>query len=284
MTTKASSSPTIHSYETVLAGVRVTVSEPLVSSTSQGVTFLLPGAMIAVSEYNPWRDLLVHECHQTVLSFTCNVMWYSHTQLAQRVLPVYQAYCSSTPKSGIDTHNNITNVVNGSTTAPVSNKDIHNDLPRFNVVGHSVGGKIALLLASSPDTSVWIDRVIALDPVDDNPPVFTNAAANATLAHTHVSTLAITWNAGTWPSCLPPAHNAHALYQAIAPTVPLTTAQLLPLQTFADAGHMAYCQHGGGIWGWVMKGGTAAGNAQAVAGATLLVQQVFGTKTTVTDT
>jgi hypothetical protein len=48
-----------------LAGIKVTISKPLIEPS--GITFLLPGAMIAISEFDAIRDILVHT--RTIRSF-----------------------------------------------------------------------------------------------------------------------------------------------------------------------------------------------------------------------
>mmetsp|Transcript_15908 Transcript_15908/g.38222 ORF Transcript_15908/g.38222 Transcript_15908/m.38222 type:complete len:341 (-) Transcript_15908:137-1159(-) len=45
---------------------------------------------------------------------------------------------------------------------------------RYDVVGHSIGGKIALLAAALYDEESCIRNVVALDPVDQSPVEFTN--------------------------------------------------------------------------------------------------------------
>jgi pimeloyl-ACP methyl ester carboxylesterase len=40
---------------------------------------------------------------------------------------------------------------------------------KYNIVGHSLGGKVALMVAARYDKNK-VDVVIALDPVDANPP------------------------------------------------------------------------------------------------------------------
>ena len=45
---------------------------------------------------------------------------------------------------------------------------------KYDIVGHSIGGKIALLAAALYDEEGWIRNIVALDPVDQSPSEFTN--------------------------------------------------------------------------------------------------------------
>ena len=45
---------------------------------------------------------------------------------------------------------------------------------QYNMVGHSIGGKIALLVAVLYDSYNWVQNIGALDPVDQTPVEFTN--------------------------------------------------------------------------------------------------------------
>jgi hypothetical protein len=45
---------------------------------------------------------------------------------------------------------------------------------QYDMVGHSIGGKIALLVAALYDSENWVRNIVALDPVDQTPVEFTN--------------------------------------------------------------------------------------------------------------
>jgi len=45
---------------------------------------------------------------------------------------------------------------------------------QYDIVGHSIGGKIALLVAALYDAENWVRSIVALDPVDQTPVEFTN--------------------------------------------------------------------------------------------------------------
>lgn len=45
---------------------------------------------------------------------------------------------------------------------------------QYDIVGHSIGGKIALLVAAMYDDEHWVRNIVALDPVDQSPVEFTN--------------------------------------------------------------------------------------------------------------
>jgi Alpha/beta hydrolase family len=203
---------------------------------SRGLVFFLSGAMVSPSEYTSLAQVLV-EARYTVVVVPMNVLWYSHAQLAQNVIDLYKSHYAS-------------------------------QFSKVNIVGHSVGGKVSLLLMQS---TLPINQVLALDPVDDNPPEFTNASGNnKSLKRTRAASLVITWSAGTLPSCIAPIHNASSIHAAID-----DCPVLKPLITYQDAGHMAYCDHEGGIWKWMMKGGTPQGNAHAMQATKDLLRSTF---------
>ncbi|KAL9182855.1 hypothetical protein ACHAXT_004134 [Thalassiosira profunda] len=58
------------------------------------------------------------------------------------------------------------------------------NVKKYDIVGHSIGGKIALLAAALFDEEKWIRSIIALDPVDQTPVEFTNNVLSEELAGT----------------------------------------------------------------------------------------------------
>jgi dienelactone hydrolase len=219
---------------TTFAGVAVTISEPI---KPQGIVFLLPGSMIQVSEYDSTRDVLL-EKQLIVLSFYVNVLTTSHEKFVQNVIAIFQDY----------------------------HENQHPELPnRFHVVGHSVGAKVALLLAA---TCPLVDKIVALDPVDLSPSQFTKKDNNISLKDSKATSITLTWATGTSSWCLPPAHNAQAIYTR-------NEAYVAPLVRHEGAGHMCYTDHGGGMAGWIMTGGTKEANKNALEDTHKLLQKLF---------
>ena len=50
---------------------------------------------------------------------------------------------------------------------------------QYDMIGHSIGGKIALLVAALYDDENFVRNIIALDPVDQSPVEFTNAVPSS---------------------------------------------------------------------------------------------------------
>ena len=84
---------TMNRSTTKLAGVNVTISMPS-SNEPSGLTFLLPGAMIAIGEYDSIRNILVKvgKQNQIVLSFYTNVLTTWHRVMAQWVKEIFNDY------------------------------------------------------------------------------------------------------------------------------------------------------------------------------------------------
>lgn len=221
--------------ESKIAGVSVTVSEP--DDAPLGVTFLLPGAMVQLSEYDSTRDVLL-ERRQIVIGFFLDVLSFeSHDEMAEKVPRIFKEFLHSYP-----------------------------NLPNsYNVVGHSVGAKLSLLLPAKVDPGS-VSTVIALDPVDEHPPEFTNDSGNGenlSLLDTAAS-IYVTW-AKAGGRGISKNHNAKAIYDA--------NSEGITFIEHEDAGHMAYTDHGGGLAGVLMRGGTAEGNKNARIAAHDLIRK-----------
>jgi pimeloyl-ACP methyl ester carboxylesterase len=237
-----------------LDGCWVSLSEP---NNPRGVTFLLPGAMLSESAYESTRRVLCDEQGQVVISFYINVLTKkSHAAYAEEVDGIFAAYCAQLQ-------------LGTSRKAPTT----------FSIVGHSVGRKIALLVAANrPKQSHETQRsssqqemprrpalgtLLALDPVDEQPPAFTNDNAttvpqtppNRVLPKQACRTWILTYPTATpsWAGIVP-AHNACAIAQDYP---------WIQLVSHTDTAHMAYTNNRGGVLGWLMRGGTRQGNAAA---------------------
>eukprot|EP01083_Nonionella_stella_P056274 148279_1 len=101
--------------------------------------------MIGISEYNGLRDVILEKQH-LVVSLYVNVLWpirNNHRKHARDVKNIFSAL-------------------------RLMYYDNLDHLDSYSVVGHSAGGKIALLLASIVDPKN-VSAVLALDPVDIAP-------------------------------------------------------------------------------------------------------------------
>ncbi|KAG7352024.1 hypothetical protein IV203_008072 [Nitzschia inconspicua] len=251
-----------------IAGVNVTLSWPTDDDLIvKGVTFLLPGSMVSISEYNGLRDVLIEKDH-LVVSFFINVLWPffdNHQTQARKVRAIFDDLVS-----------------------------LYQNLPQlYSVVGHSVGGKIALLLTAVVDPS-RVGVVLALDAVDTNPVQFTNEKGGnfplkGSLEHVDPPTSGTAANVPPDPdsalqsklrnipivlTCtdgglgIPKNHNAEAIHRFNSTTTTFHRDE--------HAGHMAYCDNGGGWAGKIMPDiGTKEGNANARKNAQNLIRQLL---------
>jgi len=178
----------------------------------------------------------------------------------------------------------------------------------YTIIGHSVGGKVSLLVASIID-SRRVSSVLALDPVDINSVEFTNKrGSNLSLPSNSGDNekdstslgIAITETCSDEKAALeddfvhidskeqsdmntttnivltctdggrgiPKAHNAHSIHI------------LHPVTTYyhhKNAGHMAYCDNGGGRWAgkFMPVIGTSEGNDKARESTYELIRQIL---------
>ncbi|KAL9187275.1 hypothetical protein ACHAXT_001378 [Thalassiosira profunda] len=258
-----------------IGGVNVTLSWPSddASASPAGVAFLLPGAMISISEYDGLRDVILAQNH-LVVSLYINVICpprNNHRKHAADVKTVFDE---------------------------LRNKYPH--LPdSYKVIGHSAGGKIALLLASVVDPD-RVSAVLALDPVDVNPVEFTNARGDnlplddedgklaicandegdADMVHVrqreqrvddaedkrkHIPIILTCTDGGRG---IPKSHNAEAIHRLHPNTI---------CHRHEHAGHMSYTDSGGG---WAASTimpdiGTKEGNEKAKEAAHDLIRQIL---------
>lgn len=272
-----------------LGGVYVTISEP---ENPSGITFLLPGSMLSEASYLSTRRVLHEDCNQIVISFYINVFSKSHDAYAQdveRIFADYMATCQATTRK-----------------KPLSSSTLFQG---FNIVGHSVGAKIALLCATTPLTMKktpttratsktqkqkqqqqqshpnkqphhQVYSVLALDPVDESPCEFTadDPRRNRSLSKHFAQTLILTHATATPTWAIPPAHNAQAIRDITEQNNNSSNRnfdKILQFIVHKDAAHMAYTDNGG-IMGWIMGGGgTKQGNLAARQDAHALIRRSF---------
>ena len=132
----------------------VSIREPKQSPV--GITVFLPGTSLGVfgpklENYESTIDVLL-EMNQFVIGFN---------QL------------SPNPLNSQGSHNKMAESVRDAVAAICAlNKYPNLENKGYCIVGHSLGGKVALMVAAKFDKEN-VDRVLALDPVDDNDPQFT---------------------------------------------------------------------------------------------------------------
>jgi hypothetical protein len=216
-----------------LAGIKVTISKPLIEPSA--ITFLLPGAMIAISEYDAIRDILVHKNNQVVLSFYTNVLTTKHRVMAMWVKEIFNDY----------------------------QRHAQTNFQQYNIVGHSVGAKIALLVATLTDIS-RVSIVVSLDPIDLNPAEFTSGRLKLADA---TASLCIAWACAGGRGI-----SERSSPRAIYDTDPDAVATFVE---FKDAGHMAFTDNGGGLPGMLMRSESKEGNSRAHAEALELVKRLL---------
>jgi len=252
-TTISSSSPSESSspneINTKLAGVPVTIYKT--DSPPSGITFFLTGSMIPLIEYQSTIDVLRHERKQWVIGHEINVfnppVKNNHLIKAYQVSSVFDAFCEK--------------YLDNMTTAP------HHDVSSvYNIIGHSVGGQIALLAESRFDDTNRIRVIVALDPVDENPSYFTNDQDDRN-DYLHGSTFKIVMTLTDGGPGISTDHNAAAIHER--------NDGVTSVVRHVDAGHMAYTDHGGGVFGKLMPGGTTEGNRAAREGAQDLIRELI---------
>ena len=122
--------------------------------TATGITVFLPGALLKLEDYESTYNLLVEQNQIVVYFEKMNpfpVVGRSHQRMAEDVASVVQAFLE------IEEYSNLP--------------------AKYNIVGHSLGGKVALMVAAKYDIEN-INRIIALDPVDDKPRELTRPRNN----------------------------------------------------------------------------------------------------------
>lgn len=292
---------------TTLAGVAVSLSEPPPSHVIRGVTFLLTGAMIPEKEYESTRRVLCMERGLVVIGLYINVLTTAHAWYAEKIPLIYQAYQQQQRRTTRVTtnptnhdHRHHHSLHNNPSSSTISYKE------GFHVVGHSVGGKISLLLAAMGESSSSkssndsyedddvvrghaspVRKVLALDPVDMNPSVFTGKSKQIP-SLTSQSKVYITWADASSAWTIPPTHNAERIHQALKDNhhqgnnnhgrqPKVNNPQLQPLIVHSGAGHMAYTDFGGGWLGQCLMGrrGKKESNRAALEQVHTLIRKEF---------
>ena len=191
-----------------VAGIRVYVKRP--PRNPVGLTFVLTAANVPFSNYHSITDALL-ELDHVVVGYYINVAsppWKNHRIKAQDVYDMFEEL-----------------------------RKEFTMITKYNIVGHSVGGKIALMVAALHNSDKSLQVVVALDPVDQNPVEFTNKNTknNLSLTDTDVDIVMTFTDNGFFIS---KDHNARAINQFY---------RNCEIVLHRNAAHMAYCDADGGL-------------------------------------
>lgn len=203
-----------------------------------GLTFVLGAANIPLSKYTSIKDTLL-EADNVVIGVYINVLsirqGINHRKKAKSIREIFDQL---------------------KTEFQVSD---------YNIVGHSIGGKIGLLVAALHDSDKSLRTIIALDPVDQTPVEFTKAPPKGERKNsTNLTLLENVTDANIIMTCtdsgffISKNHNARAIHKLNR------INQKIKLVAHRNAGHMAYCdeKEGGYSWKAMMEVGTGSMAAQ----------------------
>lgn len=228
---------------TLLDGQQIIIYRP--ANKISGLTFLLTAANLPLSKYASIIDALNSANHVVVglyvsvlnpLQLRNNL----HRMKAERIPPMFHEF-----KDEFHVH-------------------------RYDIIGHSIGGKIALLTAALYDDENLIRNVLALDPVDQTPVEFTNESAlkqantnnkgrdNVSLKHCQADVVITCTESGVF---VKKEHNGRAI-QTNNPAVKLIMHR--------NTCHMVYTDDGGAIsWKALMGNGKSEDRNKIVKEQTL---------------
>lgn len=222
-----------------LAGRLANVFEP--DGDAVGVAFLMTGAMSPVSLYCSTTDVLLGQ-GRIVVGVVSNVLFPlwgdedGHRYRARGVPLMFDALREERP-----------------------------ELPNeYAMVGHSAGGKASLLVAAVYDPE-RARVIVALDPVDQCPPEFTNGdpEKDETLSSSNANVTIVLTQSGIYDESPPvaqfrPEHNAGSIHAANNATTILVR--------HANSSHAAYTDATlgqGGLWDLIIPPGDPEANAAA---------------------
>lgn len=218
-----------------VAGQPVVISKP--RKTPTGMTFVLTAANMPLAKYLSIRDALL-KIDQIVVGFYINALnppRNNHRVKAEKVRAIWDEL-----------------------------KNKHR-MQQYSIVGHSIGGKIALMTAALHDDDSAIKAIIALDPVDQSPVEFTktNRKENLSLRDSNAS-INITFTESAF--FVKKEHNGRAIHQLNPRT---------HLVHHRNAGHMCYTDDEKGLkalsWKSVMPSGNEERNAYCKKDALTLI-------------
>jgi dienelactone hydrolase len=207
---------TMMDFKEIAAKYNATIEAP--PEGISGISVLLGGAFVDVSEYETTRKVLLGEKQQLVIAFNKLTPWLlvygkKHTRMAE------------------DVRDAVSDVV-----AEVRKAEKYEGFSdKYSVVGHSMGGKVALLVAAKFDVERVL-AVVALDPVDCCLREIVNRRVNMENAKAKIHLT----SAGADGWGIPKCGNAEAIRAAYP-------GKMTSFTPHPDAGHFAYTDHGGGL-------------------------------------
>ncbi len=130
--------------ESICKTYGVVIKKP--SSEPTGISVFLPGTLLDLKDYDSTVDVLVSR-NQLVIEFLklnpLPLVGITHDKMAENVVNVVKAVCALEDYSSLAES-------------------------KYNIIGHSLGGKVALMVAAKYDKD-RVNVIMALDPVDDKP-------------------------------------------------------------------------------------------------------------------
>ena len=222
---------------TEVAGIRVYVKRPPRTPTS--LTFVLTAANVPFDNYHSITDALLEMDH-VVVGYYINIAsppWKNNRIKAQNVHDMFEEL-----------------------------RQEFTMISKYNIVGHSVGGKIALLVAALHNSERTLRAIVALDPVDQSPVEFTNknTRKNLSLQDTGVEDIVMTFTDNGF--FVSKDHNARSINRF---------HRNCEVVLHRNASHLAYCDSDGGL-SWknavMLRGGNESRNAAVKAQAIELIK------------
>lgn len=200
------------SEEAIIKKFDVQIFKP--EGTPKGITVFLPGTMLKLEDFKSTYEVIVEQ-NQIVIAFEkmnpFPIVGRSHNKMAEDVADVVKEFLS----------------LEGNDSLP----------KKYNIVGHSLGGKVCLMVAAKFDIEN-VNKIIAIDPVDDKPRELTaprlsprTKLTNSQAAEIHLFQ-SETGGKGLIPLC-PSDRNASVVKE-------LYPEQITSLEVNEGAGHMAY--------------------------------------------
>jgi len=198
--------------EAIVRKFEVKILKP--KGTPKGITVFLPGTLLKLKDYKSTYDVIVEQ-GQIVIAFKkmnpFPIVGRNHNKMAQDVADVVKEFLSL---------------------------EGNDSLPRkYNIIGHSLGGKVCLMVAAKFDIEK-VDKIIALDPVDDKPRELTapKQSPKTNLSNSQANEIHLfqseNGGKGFIPLC-PPDRNASVIKE-------FYPKQITSLEINKGAGHMSY--------------------------------------------
>lgn len=178
------------------------------------ITVFLPGTLLKLDKFESTYKAIVEQ-NQIVIAFEkmnpFPIVGRSHNKMAEDVASVVEEFLAL---------------------------EGNDSLPRkYNIVGHSLGGKVALMVAAKFDIEN-VNKIIALDPVDDMPRELTapKLSSRTKLTNSQAAEIHLfqSENGGKGLIPLAPSDRNATVINELHPD------QITSLEINAGAGHMSY--------------------------------------------